>query len=194
MPGQFDTINTMYGPYGPSQTLNKKYTGASPIQQEMNQPPNLSNNLMDMTYKPLPENEVLEGGGMFEDLLGQGVNIYDPASIASSLTERYGLDKGSLTAEMFTAMPKSLMTASQASTYDSYKRLLSHKSTRKFRDIVASSAGMLNPNRKRARAKRAYQAGMGDIRRNIFAKTSMAREGVRDWLQSALAKVKRLKY
>ena len=154
---------------------------------------------MDENYTPVSEAEASSeassaGGGMFSDILGPGANVFDPQSIATALTDKYGLDPGQLSAGMFPAMSRNLMEATQASTYDAYKGMLADPKKRDLRKMIASSSGMLNPNKRRQRSLNLYKQGMGDISRNIFSKTTTAREGVRDWLQSALSKVKRLKY
>ena len=151
-----------------------------------------TNEIMDEEYEPTSEQQATGGGGMFSEFLGPGVNIYDPQSIATGLMGKYNIE--GLTPGMFPPMSKDLMAASQASTYDAYKRLLTTPETRKYEKMISSSAGLLNPNKKRQRAMRAYKAGLGDIKSNIYDKTSMAREGIRNWLTSALEKVKRMTY
>ena len=138
------------------------------------------------------ESLVESEGGLFSGLLGAGVDIYDPQSIATALGDKYGVT--GLTSGMFPAMSKDLMAASQASTYDAYKSMLGDPVRQKYRKDVQESAGILNPNKRRQRALRAYKTGMSDINRDIFTKTTMARSGIREWLGNALAKVKRMKY
>ena len=194
MPNPFGSINTIYNPSDKFGAFNRKYEGTTPIQQQGRLSDVISDEQMDEGYEVEPEQTATFQGGMFSDVLGPNVDIYDPESIAAGLTDMYGFEPGTLTPSMFPAMSKQLMAATQASTYDPYKKMLAEPEEVDYRQMIASAAGMLNPNKQRQRAMRMYKAGMGDISRSIFAKTSMAREGVRDWLQNALAKVKRMKY
>ena len=200
MPDSYGDINSPYiSGDSDMDDINDIYTGAGAFSgPDAFIDPNVPDEAMDETYQPTSEQQATQGtGGIFSQFLGAGANIYDPESIASSLAQKYGKEGvplEGLVAGMFPAMSKDLMAASQASTYDSYKRLLSDPKTREYGQMIASSAGMLNPNKRRQRAMRAYKAGMGDISRNIFSKTSAARQGIRNWLSSALSKVQRMKF
>ena len=190
----YGDINSPYGNLGDLSNINKNYDSLS---NNLNtpKPPGASDidtTMDDEYYSEESQDATSGGGGEFSSLLGEGVDIYDPQSIAASLGEKYGID--GLTAGMFPAMSKDLMASTQASTYDAYKNMLADPARREFRKEVSSSAGILNPNKKRQRALRMFESNMGDINENIFSKTSMARSGVREWLSNALGKVKRMRY
>ena len=192
----YGDINSPYTRTSGLDDINKKY-GTLP-DDELNIPKipevNTIEDTMDDEYVGEDEQQVASGGGggMFASFLGEGVDIYDPQSIADALISKYGVQ--GLTAGMFPAMSKDLMAASQASTYDAYKGMLGDPVRQEYRKDVQGAAGILNPNKRRQRALRTYKAGMSDINRDIFAKTTMARSGIREWLGNALAKVKRMKY
>ena len=139
------------------------------------------------------EIETPTAGGFFESILGEGVNIYDSQSIADSLMAKYGIEEG-LTPGMFPAMSRDLMAASLAPTYDAYKRMMINPEQRKYREAVSRGAGLLNRNKQRQRARRALSAGIQGVTGDIFKRTSFAKQGIRDWLQNALRKVRNLKY
>ena len=194
MPNPFGDINSPYSSYGNLDNINPRYEdapfgGGSGLDSQV---PLVGDDTMDEGYVPEGEGEASSQGGMFSDILGPGADIYNSQSIATALMGFYGVE--GLKAGMFPAMSKDLMSATQASTYDPFKRLLTDPETRKYEKMISQSAGMLNPNKRRKRAMRAYKAGLGDIRSSIFDRTSTARAGVKDWLNNALAKVKRMKY
>ena len=193
MPDPYGNINSPYISHDSDiSNINPEYIGEVPEERTPEVSAINLTDVMDETYQPESEDQATQSGGMFSSFLGPTANIYDPESNAASLMTKYGVE--GLVAGMFPAMSKDLMAASQASTYDSYKRLLTDPKTREYQQTIASSAGMLNPNKRRQRAMRAYKAGMGDINRNIFSKTSAARQGIRNWLSSALSKVQRMKF
>ena len=193
MPDPYGDINSPYiSRDSDIGDINAEYIGEVPEERTPEVSAINLTDVMDETYQPESEDQATQSGGMFSSFLGTGANIYDPESIAASLMEKYNVE--GLVAGMFPAMSKDLMAASQASTYDSYKRLLTDPKTQEYEKMISSSAGMLNPNKRRKRAMRAYKAGMGDINRNIFSKTSAARQGIRNWLSSALSKVQRMKF
>ena len=193
----FGNINTPYYDSSNIDDINKQYfvEGAFDIKPTPDDSPGNIGEAMDKTVlsdtTSNPQDPYESSGGIFDQLLGQGVDIYDSQSIADRLMDKYDI-KG-LSAGMFPAMSKNLMASTKASTYDAYKQMQTNPERIQYRKDVSASAGLLNPNKKRQRAMRAFKAGMGDINRSIFEKTSMAREGVRDWLSSALAKVMRMK-
>ena len=193
MPNGYGDINSPYNIRPSLGGINKPY---GTLLDDLNVPPvprEISIEAgMDEGYEPQEEQQATEGGGMFSDILGPGADIYDPQSIADALMKKYAVS--GLTAGMFPSMSKDLMAASQASTYDAYKSMLGDPVRQEFRKDVSESAGILNPNKRRQRALRTYKAGMSDISSNIFAKTTMARTGIREWLSNALAKVRRMKY
>jgi len=194
MPRAFGDINSPYISYDNLDDINPRYEDATfGVGTGLDAAvPLVGSDTMDEGYAPAEEGEASSQGGMFSGILGPGADIYNSQSIANALMAKYGVE--GLTAGMFPAMSKSLMAATQASTYDPFKSLLTNPETRQYAKMIAQSAGMLNPNKRRKRAMRAYKAGLGDIKSGIFDKTSTAREGVKDWLNNALAKVKRMKY
>ena len=128
----------------------------------------------------------------FNQYLGEGVDVYDPQSIAASLMAQY--DVSDLTPGMFPALSRDLVASAQASTYDAYKSGMAKPHLRQYRSQMAKTAGLLNPNRRRKRAKRMLRSGMGDIKSDIFNRTTVASERIRDWMSNALKKVMRMKY
>ena len=128
----------------------------------------------------------------FEQYLGSGVDVFDPESIASSLMEKY--DVSDLTPGMFPKMSKDMLSGAQASTYDAYKRMMLSPEKRNYRKAVESTAGLLNPNKRRKRAMDMYRAGMSNINMDIFGRTQSSAEGIRNWMNNALRKVLRMKY
>ena len=128
----------------------------------------------------------------FNQFLGEGVDVFDPESIAASLMNEYNVSD--LTPGMFPALSKDLLKSAQASTYDSYKSAMSKPYMRQYRSQIASTAGLLNPKRKKRRAQRMLRSGMGNISSDIFNRTTMASSRIRDWMSNALQKVMRMKY
>ena len=128
----------------------------------------------------------------FNQYLGEGVDIYDPQSIASGLMEKY--DTEGLLPSMFPAMSRDLMEASDPRTYDAYKRMQTNPMMSKYRGEISGSAGVLNPNKRRKRALRHYRMGIGGLSRNIQGKTGEASRQIKNWMSNALGKVMRMKY
>ena len=128
----------------------------------------------------------------FNQYLGEGVDIYNPESIAKGLMDKYDIE--GLTGSMFTPMSKSLMDASDPSSYDAYRQMKTNPQLRQSQSEVAKGAGVLNPNKRRKRAKRQYLMGVGGISEDIYGRTRMASSQIKDWMKNALDKVYRMRF
>ena len=85
MPDPFGDINTMYSPYG-KLGVNEEWRGPPSLSQQQVAPNVVSDEIMDEDYTPQTSENSYQQSGMFSNLLGPNVDIYDPSSIVAGLS------------------------------------------------------------------------------------------------------------